>query len=144
MATETKYDGFFVDSSEPLLSVNKYYKPLVATDQNYATLLLVRLILLEPGTFQTHPDCGVGLVSKFKYATDVDMAELNSKIKEQIMKYLPQFSLVNVRCELGDDKAGDEKVIKIYITSEELNAFIPINVNTGEVLTQDYHLTDFK
>ena len=60
------------------------------------------------------------------------------------MKYLPQFSLVNVRCELGDDKAGDEKVIKIYITSEELNAFIPINVNTGEVLTQDYHLTDFK
>lgn len=144
MATESKYSDFFIDSTEPLLSVDKYYKPLVAKDQNYATLLLVRLILLEPGTFQTHPDCGVGLISKFKYATDVDMSELNSRIKDQIIKYLPQFSLVNVKCELGDDKAGEEKVIKIYITSEELNAFIPINVNTGEVLTQDYHLTDFK
>lgn len=76
MATSGKYTDYFVDKTEPLLSVDKYYKPLVATDTNYATLLLVRLILLEPGTFQTHPDCGVGLVSKFRYATNVDMAEL--------------------------------------------------------------------
>lgn len=138
-----KYTDYFVDKTEPLLSVDKYYKPLVATDENYATLLLVRLILLEPGTFQTHPDCGVGLVSKFRYAMDVDMVELQRRIKDQIMTYLPQYSLVNVKCELGDNKTGEEKVIKIYITSEELNIFLPINVETGEVL-DDTTLNDFR
>jgi hypothetical protein len=143
MATDGKYTDYFVDKTEPLLSVDKYYKPLVAKDENYATLLLVRLILLEPGTFQTHPDCGVGLVSKFRYATDVDMIELQKRIKDQIMLYLPQYSLVNVKCELGDNKTGDEKVIKIYITSEQLNVFLPINVETGEVL-ETTKLSDFR
>lgn len=143
MATDDKYTDYFVDKTEPLLSVDKYYKPLVAKDENYATLLLVRLILLEPGTFQTHPDCGVGLVSKFRYATDVDMVELQKRIKDQIMLYLPQYSLVNVKCELGDNKTGDEKVIKIYITSEQLNVFLPINVETGEVL-ETTKLSDFR
>lgn len=143
MATDGKYTDYFVDKTEPLLSVDKYYKPLVAKDENYVTLLLVRLILLEPGTFQTHPDCGVGLVSKFRYATDVDMVELQKRIKDQIMLYLPQYSLVNVKCELGDNKTGDEKVIKIYITSEQLNVFLPINVETGEVL-ETTKLSDFR
>ena len=143
MATDGKYTDYFVDKTEPLLSVDKYYKPLVAKDENYATLLLVRLILLEPGTFQTHPDCGVGLVSKFRYATDVDMVELRKRIKDQIMLYLPQYSLVDVKCELGDNKTGDEKVIKIYITSEQLNVFLPINVETGEVL-ETTKLSDFR
>ena len=143
MATDGKYTDYFVDKTEPLLSVDKYYKPLVAKDENYATLLLVRLILLEPGTFQTHPDCGVGLVSKFRYATDVDMVELQKRIKDQIMLYLPQYSLVDVKCELGDNKTGDEKVIKIYITSEQLNVFLPINVETGEVL-ETTKLSDFR
>ena len=59
------------------------------------------------------------------------------------MLYLPQYSLVNVKCELGDNKTGDEKVIKIYITSEQLNVFLPINVETGEVL-ETTKLSDFR
>lgn len=141
MATSDKY---FVDDTEPLLSVDKYYKPLVVNGENYATLLLVRLILLEPGTFQTHPDCGVGLVSRFRYASDVDMVKLSNIIKDQIMKYLPQFTLVKVRCELGDADIGEEKVIKIYITSNEINAYLPINTTTGEVVRQELSLSYFK
>lgn len=137
-------DDYFVDSTEPLLSVDKYYKPLVAEGENYSTLLLVRLILLEPGMFQTHPDCGVGLVSRFRYASDVDMVKLSNDIKDQIMKYLPQFTFVNVRCVLGDNQTGDEKVIKIYITSNELNAYLPINTETGQVLQKETSLSDFK
>lgn len=133
-----------VDTTEPLLSVDKYYKPLVAKGEDYATLMLIRLILLEPGTFQTHPNMGVGLVSRFRYATDISMVELSNSIKNQIMLYLPQFTLTDVRCILGDEDTGDQKVIKIYITSEELNAYIPINVETGEVLQKTATLADFK
>jgi hypothetical protein len=131
-------DDYFVDDTEPLLSVDKYYKPLVAKDFDYTTLLLIRLILLEPGTIQTHPDCGVGLVSKFRYSTNVDMRDLENRIKEQITKYLPQFSLSKIRCELED------KVIKIYITSKEVNVLLPINTQTGEVIDKNTHLHDFR
>lgn len=137
-----KYTDYFVDDTEPLMSVDKYFKPLVVKDENYAALLIIRLILLEPGTFQTHPDCGVGLISRFRYALEVDMAVLQREIKEQIMKYLPQYSLVDVKCELGND-IGNNKVIKIYITSEQLDLLLPINVETGEVV-DDTNLTDFR
>ena len=131
-----------VDNTEPLLSVDKYYKPLVAKGENYATLMLIRLILVEPGTLQAHPGMGFGLSSRFRYSTGVDMVKLAASIKEQIMTYLPQFTLTDVRCILGDEE--DQKVIKIYITSEELNAYLPINVETGEVLQKTATLADFK
>lgn len=130
-------DEYFVDDSEPLLSVDKYYKPLVAKDFDYTTLLLVRLILLEPGTIQTHPDCGVGLVSKFRYSNNVDIRKLQNRIQEQITKYLPQFSFARIRCEL------EGKVIKIYITADDVNILLPINTQTGEVIEKK-HLYDFR
>ena len=68
------------------------------------------------------------------------MSDLETRIKEQITKYLPQFSLARVRCELD----ADMKVIKIYITSNEINVFVPINTQTGEVLDKETHLTDFR
>jgi hypothetical protein len=130
-------DEYFVDDTEPLLSVDKYYKPLVAKDFDYTTLLLVRLILLEPGTIQTHPDCGVGLVSKFRYSNNVDIRKLQNRIQEQITKYLPQFSFARIRCEL------EGKVIKIYITADDVNILLPINTQTGEVIEKK-HLYDFR
>lgn len=133
-----------VDTTEPLLSVDKYYKPLVAKGEDYATLMLIRLILLEPGTFQTHPNMGVGLVSRFRYSNEIDMVKLANLIRDQIILYLPQFTLTDVRCILGDSDTGTEKVIKIYITTEELNAYLPINVETGEVLQRPAKLIDFK
>lgn len=133
-----------VDTTEPLLSVDKYYKPLVAKGEDYATLMLIRLILLEPGTFQTHPNMGVGLVSRFRYSNEIDMVKLANLIRDQIILYLPQFTLTDVRCVLGDSDTGTEKVIKIYITTEELNAYLPINVETGEVLQRPAKLIDFK
>lgn len=142
--TANRYVNLGVDDSEPLMSVDKYYRPLVAKDANYITLLLVRLILLEPGTFQTQPDCGVGLVSRYRYATDVDMMDLEARIQDQIRKYLPQFSLVKIKCELGDERFGEGKTIKIWITSEEINVFLPINLETGKLVEEDPTLIDIK
>lgn len=145
MATsKDKYDGYFIDQSEPLITVDKYFKPLTVTGNDYASILLVRLILLEPGTFQTHPDCGVGLVSRYRYAKDIDVKKLQQDIKNQIAKYLPQFTLVDVRCELGKVENSEQKVIKIYITSDELNVYLPINPENGEVLENKLRLANFR
>ena len=43
------------------------------------------------------------------------------------------YTMVQVAVELDND----QKCIKIYITSDQLNAMIPIDTNTGKVLDLD-------
>lgn len=121
------------DLDEPLMTINKFYKPVVLTGTDAAVMQIIRLILLEPGTIQTHPDCGVGIISKFRYSTEVDVKELENRIASQINTYLPMYTMVQVAVELDND----QKCIKIYITSDQLNAMIPIDTNTGRVLDLD-------
>ena len=137
-------DDYFVDNTEPLLSVDKYYSPMVTSGRDYATLLITRLILMEPGLNQLDPNMGVGLVSKYRYATDVDMDKLNREIANQIGLYLPQFTLTGVRCELGTVDGSMQKTINIYITTDELNMYIPVNQDTGEVIQTKPSLRSLK
>lgn len=53
-------------------------------------VLLTRLILLEPGTIQSHPDMGVGLISKFRYSVEGGTEKLQNTIQQQIAKYIPE------------------------------------------------------
>lgn len=129
MSYITKNDSI-VDSEEPLMSVNRFYKPITLTGTDAEVIRLIRLILLEPGTIQTHPECGVGIVSKFRYSVDVDIPELEKTIANQISTYLPMYTMVKVALEIDNDT----KCLKIFITSEQLNAMIPVNVETGKVL----------
>lgn len=122
-----------VDLNEPLMTINKFYKPVVLTGSDAAVMQITRLILLEPGTIQTHPDCGVGIISKFRYSTEVDIRQLENRIASQISTYLPMYTMVKVAVELDND----QKCIRIYITSDQLNAMIPIDTNTGTVLNLD-------
>lgn len=121
---------YVLESDEPLMTINKTYKPVVLKGTDAAIMKILRLILLEPGTIQTHPDCGVGIVSKFRYTIDVDMNDLTSRISNQINTYLPQFTNVKVACEIDNDA----KALRIFITSDQLSAVIPINTETGKVL----------
>ena len=50
-----------VKEREYLMSVNKINEPVVETEQRAIALLLLRLILLEPGSDPLHPDMGVGI-----------------------------------------------------------------------------------
>ena len=122
-----------VDLNEPLMTINKFYKPVILTGSDAAVMQITRLILLEPGTIQTHPNCGVGIVSRYRHSTQLDIRELEDVIATQISTYLPMYTTVRVAVEINNT----EKAIQIYITSDQLNAVIPINVETGEVLNLD-------
>ena len=86
---------------EYALSVNNFNEPEVFERAKALMLLLTRLILLEPGTFQSHPDMGVGLLSRYRYTLDDGTLanSLKSRILTQIDTYLPILSgvTVNVR-----------------------------------------------
>lgn len=80
------------------MSINDFNEPREYDKAQALMMLITRLILLEPGTFQSHPDMGVGLVTNFRYRlNDGTLAsDLQSKIKLQIDTYLPFLSGVNV------------------------------------------------
>ena len=67
-------------------------------------LLLTRLILLEPGTFQSHPDMGVGLISNYRYRVDDGSlsSDLKARIQTQIDTYLPFLSGIDVVVMIKD------------------------------------------
>ena len=77
---------------EYFLGTNEFNRPTVYTDVDATYTLLIRLILLDPGTYPTHPKMGVGLVSRYRYAKESDLSQLGIDIEEQIATYLPNFS----------------------------------------------------
>lgn len=100
--------------NEYALSVNNFNRPEIKKDVDAIYLLLIRLLLRVPGSSQTHPKMGVGLIERFRYIDMDNLNELQDEIHSQISSYLPQFQAVTV--EIG--QYGD-KDIQIKITIDK-------------------------
>lgn len=88
---------------EHVLSINDFSMPKVYDGSDADYLLIVRLLLLEPGTFQSHPNMGVGLKSKYRFNNDPALLQnLQTDIKNQINNYLPQLSTAEITVSLGE------------------------------------------
>lgn len=71
-------------------SVDDFQNPKVYKDAEAVSTLLVRLLLLEPGTIQSHPEAGVGLISRYRFGVEGIAAELQADFQKQIETFLPQ------------------------------------------------------
>lgn len=98
---------------EYFLGVDEFNHPKVYKNEDATYVLLIRLILLEKGTYPTRPDMGVGLVSRYRYAFNDKIKQLESDITDQIATYLPEFTGVSVKVE------SDNKIIVIAITIDK-------------------------
>lgn len=82
---------------EHVLSLNDFGMPKVFDENDSAYIAIIRLLLLEPGKFQSHPEMGVGIKSRYRYNTDDDfLVTLQNDINNQINKYLPELISTNV------------------------------------------------
>lgn len=99
-----------VRQREYLLSVNKYNEPSTVEGTDAIALLLIRLILMNPGSDPLHPEMGVGL-AHYRYGMDLD--KLCRRIQDQIETYLPNFQ--NADVTLVRDSAT--KLVNIYIST---------------------------
>lgn len=88
--------GDILSISEYAFSVDDFNNPKVFKDAEAVMVLLTRLLLLEPGTYQSHPDMGVGLISRYRYSVEGNASRLQSDIQQQIQKYLPELQGTNV------------------------------------------------
>lgn len=92
----------FINTHEYTFSVNEFGEPVVLKNSEAISQVLTHLLLLEPGTIQSHPEMGVGLVSKYRYAMENQIDNLRDDFRMQIEKYLPQYQGVTVNCFLQD------------------------------------------
>ena len=80
---------------EYLFSVNKFNEPKKMEDKAAISTLLVRLILMEPGSNPLHPTMGVGL-KHYRFGVDDTLEDLRMAIQEQIEQFLPEYQSATV------------------------------------------------
>ena len=81
---------------EYVLGVDQFNMPKCVDNNDAVYLELIRLIMLEKNTYTTHPDMGVGIVSRYRYSFTTDIEILKTDIENQIATYLPQLIPVDV------------------------------------------------
>lgn len=121
-----------IKEREYLLSTDAFKTPKVLKNQEAIAMLLLRLILLDPGSDPLHPDMGVG-IRQYRYAMGRE-EELKTRIREQMNQYLPCFPAGNVELEVTSDKLINIKitiddVVYVYDSTE---APVPITLEDAK------------
>lgn len=103
---------------EYFLSVNNYLTPTEVKDEQAIYVLLVRIIIMDPGESDINPDMGVGIYTKWRYCNAEKIPELEAEITNQVCTYLPRLS----GCQ-----------VSISLDSENVNLYI-INIKISDIL----------
>ena len=108
-----------------LLSLNDFGMPKVYSGTSAMYTKIVYLILLEKGKFQSHPDMGVGIRSRYRFNNSEDLlSNLQADITNQINTYLPELSFIDISVNIKDHTLG------IVINTEEGAYTIAYNRST--------------
>ena len=117
-----------IKEREYLMSVNKINEPIVERKQRAIALLLLRLILLDPGSDPLHPNMGVG-IRKYRFSVNT-LEELRSRISDQISTYLPDFLASEINIVINSDRTCNVEITiddTIY-TYDSKTAPVPITL----------------
>lgn len=122
--------------TEFTFSVDDFKNPKTIKDAEAVATLLTRLLLLEPGTIQSHPDAGVGLMSRYRFSVEGEGSNLQADFQRQIEKYLPQFQGAKISVKEQD---------RSFIIAAEIDDTlygIYYDVNTSNIKTTYTKLSD--
>ena len=118
------------------LTIDDFQNPKVYKNGDAILTLLTRLLLLEPGTIQSHPEMGVGLISKYRFSVEGNASVLQSDFQRQLDKYLPQLQGIKVNVT--------EKNSSYFITAEFERVLYGISFDTkkSSIITDSIPLSD--
>lgn len=117
--------------TEHVLSINEFNQPKELTGRDAVNLRLMRLLLLEPGTYPDHPNMGVGIVSKFRYMNDSSLSELSTAIGNQVSQYLPDLQGTDIGLSI------ENKILYISITTSDTLYEYSVNGDSLKALNLD-------
>lgn len=111
---------------EYVLSVDDFKQPKVLKGKEAIATLLVRLLLLQPGTIPDKPEMGVGLVENYRYSMRDKIDDLKLEIQNQISTYLPRYQGVDVAVKLNENNTlsigiAIDGVLYKYETKEQID-----------------------
>ena len=110
------------------LSIDNFNHPKILKDKDCAINLVIKLMLLNPGSIESFPKMGVGLVENWRYMTEDDIPALTREIENQIATYLPHLSNVQV-----DLRLDSNKVLYANLVFDGAMVLISSNLETKEV-----------
>ena len=100
---------------EYLLTIDSFNRPVVVEDKEAVATLIMRLLLLNPGSDPLHPEMGVGLIN-YRFALNKE-EELQHRVDTQLQTYLPDISQ-NAIVEIK--KIEPDKLCNIEITIDDI------------------------
>ena len=122
---------------EHVLSLNDFNMPKVFNESDSAYVLIIRLLLLEPGKFQSHTEMGVGIRSRYRFNNDENfLMNLQNDIKKQIDKYLPELSATDVTI------TSNNKVLGIIINTADGAYVVSYDTTTDVMQAAATHVLD--
>ena len=105
---------------EHVFSLNDFNMPKVYDSKDANYILIIRLILLDPGKYPSHPTMGVGLRTKYRFnGNNPNVLEpLKADIEKQMRAFLPQIAYSSIDLTLDDNLLG------IIINTTEGSAYV--------------------
>jgi hypothetical protein len=116
---------------EYTLSITPLNRPEVLKNQEAIAMLLLRLILLNPGSDPLHPDMGVGIIN-YRYAMG-RLDELRQRVEDQIHTFLPCFPAGNVEINITPTKLCNILITidDVLYTYDSAEAPVPISIDSA-------------
>lgn len=121
-----------IRQKEYLFSTNEFNEPAVLTEKAAIAILLVRLIMMDPGSDPLHPTMGVG-IRKYRYGFN-NVDELQKEVETQIQTFLPCYQNATVVIIVSPDKTCNIEITindVVYVYDSSI-APIPIKLSDIE------------
>lgn len=104
---------------EELLSLNSFDKPAELSGVKAWCDLIIRLIMMRPGTYPSLPNMGVGL-DDYEYSTiESVISELTTRINDQVKTYLPDIPVDTITSTTQQWKQDTLLIFIIQFSSEK-------------------------
>ena len=92
-----------VKQREYLLTIDQFNNPAIVEGKEAISILLSRILILEPGSDPLHPDMGVG-IKNYRFNSKKDnFSQLEKIIKNQLDTYLPDFANSEIEMVITPD-----------------------------------------
>lgn len=116
---------------EYLLSTNEFNEPGQLTGKAAIGILLVRLILMDPGTDPLHPTMGVG-IRKYRHGIN-NIDELRKIIQNQIETFLPCYQNATVAIIVNPDKTCNIEITINDVVYVYDSSIVPVPITLSDI-----------
>ena len=127
--------------TELSLEINSFDKPRERKDVSAWSQLMLNLIFLQPGTYPSMPEMGVG-IENFQYEfLDEALAELSAKITQQHQTYLPDVPLAGLEITSVEHNGQPILIIHMTFETEEGPVSSAVAINTSKRNFLDFEVS---